>query len=73
VGDGFGTHMGQMGRSITRWSDASKKYGLSEQLPTETFDKKVKMVVRMKSCWGHYVTISDNKNGILTLSSPNVW
>jgi hypothetical protein len=49
------------GRSITRWSDAAHKYGLSERQLVEIFDERIKQVLEMKSKWGHYVTFSEDR------------
>jgi hypothetical protein len=49
------------GRSITRWSDAAHKYGISERQLADIFDSKIKQVLEMKAIWGHYCTFQEDQ------------
>jgi DDE superfamily endonuclease len=57
------------GRSISRWSDARRKYKLSERQLTVLFDKKVRMINNIREMWGHFATYQEDTD----LCHPNKW
>jgi hypothetical protein len=50
------------GRSLSRWTDASLKYGLSERQLSDLFDKKIQLIKRMRLVWGRFATYNEDKD-----------
>jgi hypothetical protein len=50
------------GSVLSRWSDASRKYGISERQLSDLFDSKVLKIKKMRLVWGSFATLKEDKD-----------
>jgi hypothetical protein len=50
------------GRSLSRWTDASIKYGVSERQLTQVFDNKIEKIKKMRLVWGLFASLQEDQD-----------